>query len=82
MPLALLFALSRSFVPTPSSDPSTGPPDAPRTRAEFETMLSDVLRGAYLNDVDIGFGVDLRHTDEVPDYEVQITPIRKPQFRD
>lgn len=69
-------------MPTPNSDGGTDSSSAPNTRAEFEAILSEVLRGAYLNDVEIGFGVDLRHADEVPDYEVQITPIRKPESRD
>ena len=57
-------------------------PERPRTRDEFEAMLSEVLRGAYLNGVEIGFGADLQHPDrDVPDWEVQITPLKNPPSR-
>ena len=50
----------------------------PTTRAEFETLVKQLISAAHDNHVDVEGGIDVRHPSmEVPDWTVEITRIEK-----
>lgn len=50
----------------------------PTTRAEFETLLKQLVLAAHDNHVDVDGGIDVRHpSTDVPDWTVEITRIKK-----
>lgn len=57
------------------------PPDPkfdPTTRAEFETLVKQLIYAAHGNHVEVEDGIDVRHpTTDVPDWTVEITRIEK-----
>ena len=52
----------------------------PKTRAEFESDLGDLVRAAYANDAVVSNeGYTLRHDGvEIPDWEVVLVEVEKP----
>lgn len=50
----------------------------PTTRAEFETLVKQLVYAAHENYIDVDGGVDMRHpSKEVPDWTIEITRIEK-----
>lgn len=59
--------------------PPHDPTFDPTTRAEFETLVKQLIYAAHENDVEIENWIDVRHpSTEVPDWTVEITRVRKP----
>jgi hypothetical protein len=62
----------------PSQNDPDDSRDGPATRAELEAALDDVLTAAWLNEVEIDAGLDVRHPEtDVPDWSVEIVRLRK-----
>lgn len=65
-------------MPFPGQNDPDSNRDGPATRAELEAALDDTLTAAWLNEVEIDAGLDVRHPDtDVPDWSVEIIRLQK-----